>query len=212
MQRWCLSAPSAAFLHAAHLLHESACLQEAQTELVLDSVPYAANGSFTVNLWMRRLPGSNSSYRSNSSSGNSSASYQLYQYLYSHAGDAPSGPSQSPSQVAIYLPAQNHPAYGSVRVIVMDDDDSVGDSLTYLDSNGSVGTAVFNSSGGGGGGGGSGGIAPRHSNAGKKHAGDGRRPACCCLAHRSAVRACLPSLVSNPLLPPHQAPPPSPPW
>ena len=52
--------------------------------MVLDTVPYASNGSFAVNLWMRRLPGSNTSG-------------DAFQYLYSHTGVAKTS-GQSPNQ------------------------------------------------------------------------------------------------------------------
>ena len=52
--------------------------------MVLDTVPYASNGSFAVNLWMRRLPGSNTSG-------------VAFQYLYSHTGVAKTS-GQSPNQ------------------------------------------------------------------------------------------------------------------
>jgi hypothetical protein len=48
-------------------------VQEGRNAVLLDTVPYASNGSFAINLWMRRLPGS-------------SYDGELHQYLYSHTG------------------------------------------------------------------------------------------------------------------------------
>lgn len=53
---------------ASHLF-----VQEGRNAVLLDTVPYASNGSFAINLWMRRLPGS-------------SYDGELHQYLYSHTG------------------------------------------------------------------------------------------------------------------------------
>lgn len=53
--------------------------------MVLDNVPYGVEGDFTVNLWMRRLPDSDTSGKD-------------LQYLFSHSGV--SGASMnSPNQV-----------------------------------------------------------------------------------------------------------------
>ena len=51
---------------------------------MLDNVPYAINGSFTLNLWMRRLPDSNTSGTT-------------FQYLFSHTGVAAAS-TVSPNQ------------------------------------------------------------------------------------------------------------------
>ncbi|KAL4426385.1 hypothetical protein ABPG77_004679 [Micractinium sp. CCAP 211/92] len=105
------------------------CSRGAQDAILLDTVPYAAYGSFAINLWMRRLPGANLN-----------GSY--YSYLYSHTGATISAVGQSPNQVAIYLPNAGHPAFGVVRVIVADAADS-GPDLFYLDSDGTVGSDLM---------------------------------------------------------------------
>jgi hypothetical protein len=61
-------------------------MQEHQNSVMLDTVPYASNGSFAVSLWMRRLPGSNTSG-------------DLFQYLYSHTGLMGQTTGQAPNKV-----------------------------------------------------------------------------------------------------------------
>lgn len=53
---------------------------------MLDTVPYASNGSFAVSLWMQRLPGSDTSG-------------ELFQYLYSHTGLGGQTTGQAPNKV-----------------------------------------------------------------------------------------------------------------
>ncbi|PRW58639.1 hypothetical protein C2E21_2984 [Chlorella sorokiniana] len=101
------------------------CTAASRSAIILDNVPYASNGSWAINLWMRRLP-------------SSSANGSLFQYLFSHTGPgSQSGFGETPNTVSIYLADRNNPAYGTVRVIVTDqnDRDSV---LTYLDSDGQI--------------------------------------------------------------------------
>jgi hypothetical protein len=60
-------------------------VQSAQNALELDNVPYGLNGSFAVNLWMRRLP-------------NSNTSGVTFGYLFSHTGVAAAS-GASPNEV-----------------------------------------------------------------------------------------------------------------
>ena len=60
-------------------------VQSAHSALELDNVPYGRNGSFAVSLWMRRLPGSDSSG-------------VTFGYLFSHSGVAATS-GASPNEV-----------------------------------------------------------------------------------------------------------------
>lgn len=99
-------------------------LQTAANAIQLANVPYGARGPFTVNLWMRRIPG------------NSSTEGTTFQYLFSHSAWSAT-PGYSPNQVAIYVPDAGHPAYGTLRAMVKDSNDNSWD-MTYLDSDGSI--------------------------------------------------------------------------
>ena len=69
--------------HPILLVHPS--LQDKENSIILDSVPYGTDGSFAINLWMRRQP-------------DSEFNGKVFQYLYSHtSGDAAS--PMSPNQV-----------------------------------------------------------------------------------------------------------------
>lgn len=99
------------------------CEKDNGNSIILDSVPYGTDGSFAINLWMRRQP-------------DSAFSGKVFQYLYSHtSGDAAS--PMSPNQVSIYLADKDHPAYGYVRAFVKDSND-VTSELSFLDSDGQV--------------------------------------------------------------------------
>lgn len=99
------------------------CNRSGADAIQLDNVPYAIQGPFGINLWMRRTPGAN-------------ASGTTFQYLYSHTSLA-STPGYSDNQIAIYLPDSGHPAYGRVRAIVKDSTDPSA-VLTYVDSDGEI--------------------------------------------------------------------------
>lgn len=100
------------------------CNRSAMNAIQLDNVPYGAFGPFTVNLWMRRLPGI------------SNLKGNAFQYLFSHAAFN-SEPGYSANQVHLYLPEQDHPAYGTVRAIVKDSNDDPWE-LGFLDSDGEI--------------------------------------------------------------------------
>ena len=53
-------------------------MQSNKNAMLLDNVPYAANGSFAASLWMRRMPGSNTSG-------------DVFQYLFSHTNAGQGG-------------------------------------------------------------------------------------------------------------------------
>lgn len=99
------------------------CNRSGADAIQLDNVPYAIQGPFGINLWMRRTPGANTSGTT-------------FQYLYSHTSLA-STPGYSDNQIAIYLPDSGHPAYGRVRAIVKDSTDPSA-ILTYVDSDGEI--------------------------------------------------------------------------
>ncbi|KAI3433615.1 hypothetical protein D9Q98_003424 [Chlorella vulgaris] len=110
------------------------CSQEGRNAVLLDTVPYASNGSFAINLWMRRLPGS-------------SYDGELHQYLYSHTGlEHATISGQVANKVQIYVPDRKHPAHGLIRTIVADSNDtgSVGAAPIYLDSDGSLNSEASN--------------------------------------------------------------------
>ncbi|KAL4430893.1 hypothetical protein ABPG75_006149 [Micractinium tetrahymenae] len=99
---------------------------ESNADMVgLSPVQYARSGAFSVNLWFR--PGD--------MSGDTMA------YLFSHRGTnrdstATSNTGWGPNQVQIFLPREGHPAYGVVRAVVKDFNDST--TVTFLDSDGSI--------------------------------------------------------------------------
>ncbi|KAL4548009.1 hypothetical protein Ndes2526B_g07220 [Nannochloris sp. 'desiccata'] len=100
------------------------CNRSAMNAIQLDNVAYGASGPFSVNLWMRRLPGT------------SDFQGDTFQYLYSHSGWS-STAGYSPNQVHLYIPEQSHPAHGTVRAIVKDSNDDPWD-LGFLDSDGQI--------------------------------------------------------------------------
>lgn len=72
----------------------SCLLQNTASHVSLDSVPYAADGMFAVNLWSKLAPG-----------GTSVDPGELYQYLFSHVNtnlDSEFGPDQV-RQVTFHL-------------------------------------------------------------------------------------------------------------
>jgi hypothetical protein len=100
------------------------CNRTSMNAIQLDNVAYGASGPFSVNLWMRRIPGA------------SNNEGEKFQYLFSHSGWS-STPGYSPNQVALYVPEASHPANGTVRAIVKDSNDDPWD-LGYLDSDGQI--------------------------------------------------------------------------
>ena len=100
------------------------CSRADGTVVHLDKVPYASNGSFAVNLWMRRL-------------GYSDVSGDAFQYLFHHTSNTTYSPGLTPNQISIYLTSKDHPAYPAVRALVRDSNDVLSD-LLWLDSDGYV--------------------------------------------------------------------------
>uniref|UniRef100_A0A1D1ZX47 LamG-like jellyroll fold domain-containing protein n=1 Tax=Auxenochlorella protothecoides TaxID=3075 RepID=A0A1D1ZX47_AUXPR len=102
------------------------CMRADSDSITLSNVPFAAtNGSFTINLWMRRP-------------GNANLTGTQYQYLFSQAS-TPSSLVAQTNSIGIYLPDSEHPASGLVRVMVVDGTgDPTGNSANYLDSDGHV--------------------------------------------------------------------------
>ena len=82
----------------------------------------AIAGTFTIAFWLK----ANASQMGGS----------FFDYLYSHSayGVGNSMSSFAPNSINIYLPEQDHPAFGLVRSVVKDDNDN--DSTSYLDSDG----------------------------------------------------------------------------
>ncbi|KAK9823790.1 hypothetical protein WJX72_005525 [[Myrmecia] bisecta] len=101
------------------------CDEDHHSSVVIDSVPYAANGPFSVNLWMRarNLTGNTNSYLFSHESSASNASHSTN--------------SWAPNQVQLYMPQVNNLAYGVVRTYVKDANDTYNE-VAYLDSNGGV--------------------------------------------------------------------------
>ena len=102
------------------------CDDEDNGFISLDPVPYAEDGPFTVNFWIK----------------NKDASGSTFEYVYSHAGDDDNGFNPFyPNQIQIYMPEVSHPAHGVIRTIVKDSSDVYQgkQSELWLDSDGWLG-------------------------------------------------------------------------
>eukprot|EP00887_Chlorella_sp_A99_P005410 scaffold1.g5410.t1 len=101
------------------------CHRAAKNALLLDNLPYALNGSFAISLWMRRLPGADTSGAT-------------FQYLFSHAGVGAAS-TYSPNQ------ANGSVQPGASRAInlCMQDANDDATALTFVDSDGAVSSNAF---------------------------------------------------------------------
>eukprot|EP00884_Botryococcus_braunii_P015271 jgi/Botrbrau1/2427/Bobra.0395s0049.1 len=103
------------------------CTRDTDSIILLEAVPYAARGRFSVNFWMR----------------STDASGMQLQYVYSHEGNMSLSQSLDPwgpNQIQVYFPGDDHPAAGVVRTFVHDNlDVNTGvNSQAFLDSDGRV--------------------------------------------------------------------------
>eukprot|EP01025_Chloroclados_australasicus_P044240 TRINITY_DN4782_c0_g1_i1.p1 TRINITY_DN4782_c0_g1~~TRINITY_DN4782_c0_g1_i1.p1 ORF type:complete len:770 (+),score=55.11 TRINITY_DN4782_c0_g1_i1:95-2404(+) len=95
------------------------CQEDEEDYIVLDTVPYADNGSFAINLW----------FKTTSTDG------YIYQYIFSHSLFDFVDDSAS-EKVWILLPEKQHQAQGIIRTVVHDSNDDA--TLVYLDSDNQI--------------------------------------------------------------------------
>ncbi|MEW5310361.1 MAG: hypothetical protein WDW38_002168 [Sanguina aurantia] len=94
--------------------------------VTLDAVPYAANGPFAINLWVKMA--------------SSDMNGSLFEYVFSHTAAA-GFTAMGPDQIHIFVPEASNALYGlAARVIVKDheDADTGPESNVWLDSDGRV--------------------------------------------------------------------------
>eukprot|EP01025_Chloroclados_australasicus_P055058 TRINITY_DN6593_c1_g1_i3.p1 TRINITY_DN6593_c1_g1~~TRINITY_DN6593_c1_g1_i3.p1 ORF type:complete len:1003 (+),score=63.74 TRINITY_DN6593_c1_g1_i3:441-3449(+) len=95
------------------------CREDEEDYIVLDTVPYAENGSFAINLW----------FKATSMNGFS------LQYIFSHTLDS-SVFNDTGEKVLIFLPENQHISYGIIRTYVHDSNDD--SSRIYADSDNQI--------------------------------------------------------------------------